>query len=43
MLENFDIEPFKKEKPPKDNSLKTMSEIKKLTTIPSDKSFVEKK
>tara|TARA_R100000541_G_scaffold8029_2_gene15654 strand:+ start:88 stop:603 length:516 start_codon:yes stop_codon:yes gene_type:complete len=42
MLENFDIEPFKKEKPPKDNSLKTMSEIKKLTTIPSDKSFVEK-
>ena len=42
MLENFNIEPFKKEKPPKDNSLKTMSEIKKLTTIPSDKSFVEK-
>lgn len=41
MLENFDIEPFKKEKPPKDNSLKTMSEIKKLTTIPDNESFVK--
>ena len=41
MLENFNIEPFKKEKPPKDNSLKTMSEIKKLTTIPDNESFVK--
>ena len=41
ILENFDIEPFKKEKPPKDNSLKTMSEIKKLTTIPKNENFVK--
>ena len=42
MLDKFDIEPFKKDKPPKDNSLKTMSEIKKLVNIPEDKSFVNK-
>jgi len=42
MLDKFDIEPFKKDKPPKDNSLKTMSEIKKLANIPEDKSFVNK-
>ena len=29
MLDKFNIDNFKKENPPKDNSLKTLSEIKK--------------
>mgnify|MGYP003140186936 CR=1 FL=1 len=42
MLENFNISKFKAIKPPKDNSLKTLSEIKKLEKIPIDESFVKK-
>jgi len=42
MLKNFNISKFKASKPPKDNSLKTLSEIKKLEKIPIDKSFVKK-
>tara|TARA_R100001463_G_scaffold101293_3_gene155723 strand:+ start:23 stop:538 length:516 start_codon:yes stop_codon:yes gene_type:complete len=41
MLKNFNIESFKKEKPPKDNSLKTMSEISSIKNIPDDKKFVK--
>ena len=42
MLDKFNIDSFKKQKPPKDNSLKTMSEIKKINNIPDDKEFVKK-
>jgi len=41
MLKNFNVESFKKEKPPKDNSLKTMSEISAIKNIPDDKKFVK--
>ena len=41
MLDNFNIDKFKSKKPPKDNSLKTLSEIKKLEKTPIDKVFVE--
>ena len=41
MLDNFSIDKFKSKKPPKDNSLKTLSEIKKLEKTPIDKAFVE--
>jgi hypothetical protein len=41
MLENFNIESFKKEKPPKDTSLKTMSEISSIKKIPDNKKFVK--
>tara|TARA_R110002020_G_scaffold41020_8_gene120968 strand:+ start:315 stop:830 length:516 start_codon:yes stop_codon:yes gene_type:complete len=42
MLKDFNINKFKANKPPKDNSLKTLSEIKKLEKTPINKSFVKK-
>tara|TARA_R100000935_G_C2824853_1_gene161736 strand:- start:33 stop:548 length:516 start_codon:yes stop_codon:yes gene_type:complete len=41
MLDDFNIDKFKSKKPPKDNSLKTLSEIKKLQKKTIDKDFVE--
>jgi len=41
MLDKFNIDNFKKENPPKDNSLKTLSEIKKINNIPDDEKFVK--
>ena len=43
MLSKFSIEKFKKEKPPKDNSLKTFNEISSLSKIKIDKDFISKK
>jgi len=41
MLDKFNIDNFKKENPPKDNSLKTLSEIKKINNIPDNEKFVK--
>tara|TARA_R100001460_G_scaffold8194_5_gene20374 strand:+ start:2068 stop:2583 length:516 start_codon:yes stop_codon:yes gene_type:complete len=40
MIKNFDISKFKNNKPPSDNSLKTLSEIKQLLVKPINKKFV---
>ena len=40
MIKDFDISKFKNNKPPADNSLKTLSEIKQLLKKPIDKKFV---
>ena len=42
MFKNFDIKPFKKKKPPSDNSFDTAQEIKALKKIPLRKEFVKK-
>ena len=42
MFKDFDIEPFKKKKPPSDNSFDTGQEIKALKKIPLRKDFVKK-
>ena len=42
MFKNFDISPFKKMKPPGNNTFDTMQEVKALNKIPLDKSFVKK-
>ena len=42
MLENFDINPYKKIMPPANNSFDTMQEIKALTKIPISKDFIKK-
>jgi hypothetical protein len=42
MFKNFDIKPFKKKKPPSDNSFDTAQEIKALKKIPLKKEFVKK-
>tara|TARA_R100000995_G_scaffold64796_1_gene33893 strand:- start:470 stop:1012 length:543 start_codon:yes stop_codon:yes gene_type:complete len=42
MFKNFDINPFKKIKPPGDNTFDTMQEIKALNRIPIKKDFVKK-
>ena len=42
MFKNFDIKPFKKKKPPNDNSFDTAQEIKALKKIPLRKDFVKK-
>ena len=42
MFKNFDIKPFKKKKPPSDNSFDTAQEIKALKKIPLRKDFVKK-
>ena len=42
MFKNFDIKPFKKKKPPSDNSFDTAQEIKALKKIPLKKDFVKK-
>lgn len=42
MFKNFDIKPFKKKKPPSDNSFDTAQEIKALKKIKLNKSFVKK-
>ena len=41
MFKNFDIKPFKKKKPPSDNSFDTAQEIKALKKIPLQKKFVK--
>lgn len=41
MFKNFDIGPFKKMKPPGNNSFDTMQEIKALNKIPLNKKFVK--
>ena len=43
MFENFDYSQFKNMPPPKDGSLKSLSEIKDLQNIPMDKGFVKKR
>ena len=43
LFKNFDYSKFKNMPPPKDNSLKTMSEIKDVNKIPIDKSFVKER
>ena len=42
MFKDFDIKPFKKKKPPSDNSFDTAQEIKALKKIPLRKDFVKK-
>jgi len=42
MFKDFDIKPFKKMKPPSDNSFDTAQEIKALKKIKINKSFVKK-
>ena len=42
MLKKFNLNPFKKMKPPSDSSFDTMQEIKELTKIPLKKDFVKK-
>ena len=42
MFEDFNIDKFKKIKPPSNNSFKTMQEVKQLEKIPIDKSNVKK-
>jgi len=42
MFKDFDIKPFKKKKPPSDNSFDTAQEIKVLKKIKLNKSFVKK-
>jgi len=42
MFKDFDIKPFKKQKPPSDNSFDTAQEIKALKKIPLRKEFVKK-
>ena len=42
MFKDFDINPFKKLKPPSDSSFDTDQEIKLLKKIPLNKSFVKK-
>jgi len=42
MFKDFDIKPFKKQKPPSDNSFDTDQEIKALKKIPLRKDFVKK-
>ena len=42
MFKDFDIKPFKKKKPPSDNSFDTAQEIKALKKIPLRKEFVKK-
>ena len=41
MLEKFDLSPFKKMKPPGDNTFDTMQEIKTINKIPIRKDFVK--
>tara|TARA_R100001510_G_scaffold38327_2_gene34683 strand:+ start:131 stop:658 length:528 start_codon:yes stop_codon:yes gene_type:complete len=41
-LKSFNIDRFKNQKPPKDNSLTTLSEIQALSKIPINKSFISK-
>ena len=43
LLSGFDISPYKKLKPPKDNSLTTLSEIKEINKMRKDPSFVKAK
>ena len=42
MFKGFNIDKFKKMKPPSDNSFTTMQEVKHLKTIPLNKSAVKK-
>tara|TARA_A100001515_G_scaffold80209_1_gene63643 strand:- start:1546 stop:2064 length:519 start_codon:yes stop_codon:yes gene_type:complete len=42
MFNDFDIEGFKKNKPPSNNSFDTMQEIKRLQKIPINKNFINK-
>ena len=42
MFKNFDVKPFKKMKPPGDNTFDTSQEIKALSKIPLRKEFVKK-
>ena len=43
MFENFDYSSFKNMPPPKDGSLRSLSEIKDLQNIPIDKNFIKKR
>ena len=42
MFNDFDINGFKKNKPPSNNSFDTMQEIKRLQKIPINKNFINK-
>ena len=42
MFKNFNLTKFKNKKPPADDSLKTLSEIKQLQKIPIDKNYIKK-
>ena len=42
MFEDFDLTYFKKKKPPSNDSLKTLSEIKQLERIPINKDYINK-
>ena len=42
MFKGFNIDKFKKMKPPSDNSFNTMQEVKQLNSIPMNKSSVQK-
>tara|TARA_R100001509_G_C4750397_1_gene176216 strand:- start:38 stop:553 length:516 start_codon:yes stop_codon:yes gene_type:complete len=42
MFKNFNLNKFKNKKPPANNSIKTLSEIKQLEKIPINKSYIKK-
>ena len=42
LFKDFNISSFKKQKPPSDNSFRTMQEVKELKSIPLKKEFVKK-
>ena len=42
MFKNFNLTKFKNKKPPANDSLKTLSEIKQLQKIPIDKEYIKK-
>ena len=42
MFKDFNLSKFKNKKPPANNSLKTLSEIKQLQKIPIDKEYIKK-
>ena len=43
MFDNFDYTSFKNMPPPKDGSLRSLSEIRDLNNIPINKDFVKKR
>ncbi len=43
MFEKFDYSQFKNMPPPKDGSLRSLSEIKDLQNTPIDKNFIKKR
>ena len=43
LLSGFDMNKYKNQKPPKDNSLTTFKELKEINSLREDPSFVKEK